>query len=63
MVFPVSVVRSCDSPALPLYNREPHHVTSDFIIIRIVFFYLILVFKEYNSVFFNKKKIITFLKT
>jgi hypothetical protein len=28
-----------------------------------VFYYLILVFKGYNSLFFNKKEIITFLKT
>jgi hypothetical protein len=28
-----------------------------------VFHYLILVPKEYNSLFFNKKEIITFLKT
>ena len=33
------------------------------IIMRIVFYYLILVFKEYNNLFFNKKEIITFLKT
>ena len=29
----------------------------------IVFYYLILVFKEYNNLFFNKKEIITFFKT
>ena len=28
-----------------------------------VFYYLILVLKEYNSLFFNKKEITTFLKT
>ena len=28
-----------------------------------VFYYLILVLKEYNSLFFNRKEIITFLKT
>jgi hypothetical protein len=31
--------------------------------IRLVFYYLILVLGEYNSPFFNKKKIITFLKS
>ena len=30
---------------------------------RIVFYYLILVLKGYNSPFFNKKEIITFFKT
>ena len=30
---------------------------------KIVFYYLILVLKEYNSLFFNKKEIITFFKT
>ena len=33
------------------------------IIMRIVFYYLILVLKEYNSLFFNKKEIITLFKT
>ena len=28
-----------------------------------IFYYLILVFKEYNSPFFNKKEITTFLKS
>jgi hypothetical protein len=28
-----------------------------------VFYYLILVLKEYNSLFFNRKEIITFFKT
>jgi hypothetical protein len=28
-----------------------------------VFYYLMLVLKEYNSLFFNGKEIITFLKT
>jgi hypothetical protein len=32
-------------------------------IIRIVFYYLILVLRGYSSLFFNKKKITTFLKT
>ena len=30
---------------------------------RIVFYYLILVLKRYNSLFFNKKEIIIFFKT
>jgi len=30
---------------------------------RIVFYYLILVLKEYNNLFFNRKKIIAFFKT
>jgi hypothetical protein len=30
---------------------------------RIVFYYLILIPKGYNSLFFNKKEIITFFKT
>jgi hypothetical protein len=30
---------------------------------RIVFYYLILVLRGYNSLFFNRKEIITFLKT
>jgi hypothetical protein len=30
---------------------------------RIVFYYLILVLREYNSLFFNKKEITAFLKT
>ena len=30
---------------------------------RIMFYYLILALKEYNSPFFNKKEITTFLKT
>jgi hypothetical protein len=30
---------------------------------RIVFYYLILVLRGYNSLFFNRKEITTFLKT
>jgi hypothetical protein len=30
---------------------------------RIVFYYLILVLRGYNSLFFNRKEIITFFKT
>jgi hypothetical protein len=30
---------------------------------RIVFYYLILTLKEYNNLFFNRKKIIAFFKT